>query len=160
MTAAAEPTPSFTLQIERTLAAPRAAVWRCWTEPALLRQWYCPKPWGVSRAEIDLRPGGRFLVHMQGPQGEAVAVPGVYLAVEPGHRLVFTDAFERAWQPSGRAFMVGEVQIDDASGGHTRYVARAHHWSAKDRDEHAAMGFEDGWNAAASQLEELARSLG
>ncbi|MCB1421313.1 MAG: SRPBCC domain-containing protein, partial [Nitratireductor sp.] len=35
----------FTLFIERTLAAPRSKVWRCWTEPELLEQWYCPRPW-------------------------------------------------------------------------------------------------------------------
>ena len=157
MTAA---TPSLTLQIERTLAAPRAAIWRCWTEPELLKQWFCPKPWGVSEAEIDLRPGGRFFVRMQGPNGEDVPLPGVWLAVEPGRRLVFTDAFESAWKPGARAFMVGEVQMDDAPGGHTRYLAQAHHWSVQDRDEHAGMGFEGGWNAAASQLEALARSLG
>ena len=37
--------PDFTLEIERIIQAPRKTVWRCWTEPELLRQWYCPAPW-------------------------------------------------------------------------------------------------------------------
>ena len=48
--------PELALSLERSLAAPRAAVWRSWTEPELLCQWFCPKPWG----EITLTdsPGG------------------------------------------------------------------------------------------------------
>ncbi len=152
-------TTAFLLQIDRTLRAPRAAVWRCWSEPELLKQWYCPKPWGVSQAQIELQPGGRFFVLMQGLQGEQVPCPGVYLQVEAGRRLVFTDAFTQAWVPSSKPFMVGDITLEDAPGGATRYVARALHWSAQDRDEHLRMGFEGGWNAAADQLEALAQSL-
>ena len=36
------------LVVDRVLRAPRASVWRCWTEPELLKQWFCPKPWFVS----------------------------------------------------------------------------------------------------------------
>jgi len=53
------PSPEFALTLERTLAAPRAAVWRCWTEPALLCQWFA-QALGVSHAEIELHAGGRF----------------------------------------------------------------------------------------------------
>jgi len=148
-----------TLHLERTLAAPRASVWRCWVEPELLRQWYCPRPWMVSEAEMDLRPGGRFFVRMRGPEGQDVPLPGVFLAVEPGVRLVFTDAFESAWRPSSRAFMVGEIRLADAPGGQTHYRAQAHHWTAEAAAEHAQMGFEAGWNAAALQLEALAARL-
>jgi uncharacterized protein YndB with AHSA1/START domain len=38
---------SYELVLQRTLQAPRMAVWRCWTEPALMEQWFCPKPWCV-----------------------------------------------------------------------------------------------------------------
>ena len=153
------PDAPFVLQIERTLRAPRAAVWRCWSEPELLKQWYCPRPWRVSQAQIELRAGGRFFVLMQGPGGEQAPCPGVYLQVEAGRRLVFTDAFVQAWVPSAKPFMVGDITLDDAPGGGTRYIARAWHWTAADRDEHMKMGFEGGWNAAADQLEPLAQTL-
>ena len=46
------------LVLTRVLDAPRDKVWRCWVEPELLKQWFCPKPWYVSEARIGLRPGG------------------------------------------------------------------------------------------------------
>lgn len=147
------------LSLERVLRVPRAAVWRCWTEPALLRQWFCPRPWSVARAELDVRPGGRCFVLMQGPDGQQVPSPGVYLAVDPGRRLVFSDAFTSAWRPSAQAFMVGEIRLDDTCEGHTRYRARALHWNADDRRTHEAMGFHEGWAKAAEQLEALAATL-
>ena len=153
------PSPEFALTLERTLAAPRAAVWRCWTEPALLCQWFCPKPWGVSHAEIELHAGGRFFTQMVGPNGEQAPNAGVFLKVEPGRQLVFTDAFVSAWVPSGKAFMVGEVTLSDAPDGATHYLARALHWSEADQKQHEAMGFHEGWAAAARQLEALAASL-
>lgn len=153
------PANELTLSLDRVLQAPRERIWRCWTEPPLLCQWFCPRPWGVSEAQIELHAGGRFFVRMKGPQGEDVPSPGVFLEVVPGRRLVFTDAFVQAWLPSAKPFMVGEIELADAPEGHTRYAARAHHWNAQDKEAHEKMGFHAGWNAAADQLEALARSL-
>ena len=47
--------PALDLELVRHFSVPPALIWRCWTEPALLCQWFCPKPWGVSEAVIDLR---------------------------------------------------------------------------------------------------------
>ena len=66
-------TDARTLKIIRHLIAPRAHVWRCWSEGALLKQWYCPKPWKVSIAEIDVRPGGTSYIVMNGPEGVGCA---------------------------------------------------------------------------------------
>ena len=95
---------------------------------------------------------------MLSPEGEEFPNLGVYLAVEPGRRLVFTDAFTEAWLPSERPFLVAEVTFADEDGG-TRYRAVARHWTAEARAEHEAMGFHDGWGKAADQLEALARTL-
>lgn len=149
---------AHSLTLERTLAVPRAAVWRCWTEPALLVQWFCPKPWGVSEAVMELQAGGRFFTHMEGPNGEQVPNEGVFLEVVPGRKLVFTDAFQAGWVP-GKPFMVGEITLADTPEGHTHYVARALHWSAEDKAQHEAMGFHEGWGAAADQLVALAQTL-
>ena len=146
------------LSITRRIAAPRSAVWRCWTEPALLMQWYCPKPWQVTEAEIDLRPGGRMSVVMAGPEGERIDAPGMMLEVVPGERLVFTDAMTAGFIPAGEPFMVGHVTLTDDGDG-TRMVWGARHWTTQARDRHLAMGYEAGWNAAADQLDALAQSL-
>ena len=147
------------LSISRKLDAPRAAVWRCWTEGALLKQWFCPKPWYVSRADMDVRPGGASLIVMNGPNGEEMPNPGQYLEVVQGKRLVFTDAFSGDWQPAGKPFMVGYVELSDALEGGTNMVWSALHWTEEDMKQHLSMGFEAGWNAAADQLNDLASSL-
>jgi uncharacterized protein YndB with AHSA1/START domain len=154
------PSVSNELVLERIMQAPRMAIWRCWTEPKLMEQWFCPKPWYVSDVQSDLRVGGAISMMMNGPDGEKFPNAGVYLAVEEGRRLVTTDAFTSAWQPSGKAFMVAEITLSDAPGGGTLYKAVARHWSVEDRDSHEKMGFHEGWGKAADQLEALAKTLG
>ena len=150
---------SFSLDIERVLNAPVDKLWRCWTEPELLKQWFCPRPWQVTEALMELRPSGRFAVVMNGPDGEEARMTGVYLQIEWDKRIVFTNAFREPWVPSEKAFMVGDIRFDAMSDDRTRYRACAHHWTAEDMKTHEAMGFHAGWNQAADQLEELARSL-
>ena len=154
----AEPLEDRTLRLDRLLAAPRAAIWRCWTEPALIRRWFCPAPWRVTEASVDLRPGGRNAMVMEGPNGERHPTEGVYLEVVANERLVFTDAFVDAWTPSGAAFMVGAIALADAPGG-TRYLATVTHWSVEATKRHEAMGFHEGWGVCADQLEALARTI-
>jgi uncharacterized protein YndB with AHSA1/START domain len=155
----AETTDDRSLTLSLTLEAPRQNVWRCWTEPALLTQWFTPKPWTTTSAEVDVRQGGANRFVMRSPEGEETPLRGVYLEVVAGERLVFTDAFTEAWLPSEKPFMVAEVVMSDAGKGRTHYTATARHWSAEDRAEHEKMGFHDGWSAAARQLEALAKTL-
>lgn len=147
------------LRVELELNASVAQIWRCWVEPELLKQWFCPKPWQVVDVRMDMRPGGEFYTLMQGPNGEQFGEPGVFLHVEPRHRIMFTDAFQPGWLPSARAFIVGDFTYFDLGNGRTRFLGRAYHWNAEAEAEHAAMGFEPGWTAAAKQLEALAASL-
>ena len=148
-----------TLVLERVLDAPRTAVWRCWSEPDLLMRWHCPKPWQVTAAEMDLRPGGRFNTVMEGPDGERVENTGSFLQVEPGRHLTFTDAYSEGFVPSGSHFMTGFVTLEEAGEGRTRMSWGARHPSVETVRQHLEMGFEAGWNAATDQLEELAASL-
>lgn len=148
------------LLLVRSLKAPRRLVWRCWTEPELLMQWFCPKPWSVTDPVIDLAPGGRFATTMCGPDGERMANEGVFLHVVPQERLVFTDLMVACWHPTDTGFFVADVRFADAAGGGTRYSALAMHRNPADRDRHAEMGFEPGWGTAAAQLDALALALG
>jgi uncharacterized protein YndB with AHSA1/START domain len=107
---------SRTLKINRHLKAPRPKVWQCWSEGDLLKQWYCPKPWSVSVAEIDLRPGGKSYIVMNGPNGEEVnQIHGQYLKVIEGRELIFTDAYVGDWRVADHApFMTGYVVLSDS----------------------------------------------
>ncbi|MBB4660331.1 SRPBCC domain-containing protein [Parvularcula dongshanensis] len=146
-----------TLHVDRTLSAPPSVVWRCWTEPELLKQWYCPKPWFVSEATLDVRPGGPFDVVMNGPAGERMLIEGRYAGVEAGRRLVFERDPDRATSEPPFV-MTGFVELSEAAGDGTRMIWGAAHPTPEDKAAHEAMGFEQGWNAAADQLEALASS--
>jgi uncharacterized protein YndB with AHSA1/START domain len=73
-------------------------------------------------------------------------------------RLVFTDAYTGAWQPSQKPFMTVILTLED-EGGKTRYTARVRHWTVADREAHEKMGFHHGWGQFADQLAALAATL-
>lgn len=147
------------LVLTRILNAPREKIYRCWTDPKILPLWFAPKPWTTPKVEIDVRPGGSSLFVMAGPDGTEFPNRGVYLDVVPNERLVFTDAFVSAWEPSEKPFMTGILTFEDDGPGKTKYTARALHWSVEDREAHEKMGFHEGWGQCADQLEEVAAKL-
>ncbi|MEO7386598.1 MAG: SRPBCC family protein [Gammaproteobacteria bacterium] len=143
------------LVIERVINATPDKLFRAWTEPALLRQWFCPKPWQVTVAETDARAGGSSLIVMHGPNGEEMPNRGVYLEVVKDRRIVATDAYTTAWEPSEKPFMTVIVTFEPLADGQTKYTACARHWTAEDKQTHVEMGFHKGWGLATNQLEEL-----
>ena len=154
------------LALTRIIAATPRQLYRAWTEPELLKQWFCPKPWTVPVAELDVRPGGSAVIVMRGPDGTEVPHRGVYLEVVPDERLVYTSAFTRAWEPaempaagSGCPLLTTLVTFEALGENRTRYTARARHWSAADCTAHEQMGFHEGWGICAEQLAELAARL-
>ena len=142
------------LILTRVIDAHPEQVYRAWTEPELLKQWFVPSPWTVSKVETDVRPGGSSLVVMRSPEGAEFPNRGVYLEVIPNQRLVLTDAYVAAWEPAEKPFMTVIVTFEDVNGK-TKYTARAQHWSEADREAHEKMGFHVGWSTAAEQLAEL-----
>ena len=146
------------LVLTRLINVPRDKIFRCWTEPALIVQWFTPPPWKTIRAAIDLRAGGSTNIVMQGPDGSEVPNRGIYLEVVENERLVFTDAFTSAWEPSAKPFFTCVLTFEEEDGK-TRYTARARHWTAEDCKAHADMGFHVGWGVATDQLAALAVTL-
>jgi uncharacterized protein YndB with AHSA1/START domain len=146
------------LVLTRLIDAPREKLFRCWTDPALMKQWFAPLPWTISHIEMDLRPGGSSLMVMRSPEGQEFPNPGVVLEVVKNEKLVFTDAYTKAWEPSAKPFMTAIVTFAD-EGGKTRYTARALHWTAEDRKTHEDMGFHEGWGQCADQLAALAAKI-
>lgn len=146
------------LVLTRLINAPPAKVFRGWTDPELLKQWFAPRPWTTPVVETDVRPGGSNLFVMRDPDGNEFPNRGVYLEVVENQRLVFTDAYTTAWEPSEKPFFTGILTFED-EGGKTRYTARARHWTVADCEAHENMGFHQGWNQCADQLEELLTKL-
>ncbi|MEI7783507.1 MAG: SRPBCC family protein [Betaproteobacteria bacterium] len=157
------------LHFERDIDIAPDAVWRAWTEPQLLMQWFCPRPWQVVDCEIDLRPGGLFSTTMQSPEGQRMpAGIGCYLQIEPVHRLVWTNALGPDFRPMPMGvatewppgFMfVADLRFEALTSG-TRYRACVRHADAQGRERHAAMGFQEGWGIALDQLVRLMKGTG
>jgi uncharacterized protein YndB with AHSA1/START domain len=147
------------LVLVKSLDAPREKVWRCWTEPELLMQWFAPRPWTTPQAQIDVRAGGLMAITMRDPEGNDFPNAGLYLEVVPGQKLVFTDAFTEAWQPSEKPFMLAVINLEDDGPDRTSYTATVRHWSREDREKHEKMGFHEGWSQCADQLVEVAKGL-
>jgi uncharacterized protein YndB with AHSA1/START domain len=152
-----DPTPSSDreLVLTRLIDAPRAKLFRAWTEPALLKQWFAPLPYTTPVAELDVRPGGASLVVMRDPAGNDVPCHGVYLEIVENERIVFTDAYTSAWEPAPKPFMTVILTFAEEDGK-TRYTARVRHWTVADRETHEKMGFHQGWGQCADQLAALA----
>ncbi len=160
--------PKLDLQQVREIDVPVADVWRGWTTPDVLMQWFCPRPWKVVECEIDLRPGGIFRTVMQSPEGHNMpANAGAYLVVEPQKRLVWTNALGPGYRPNppsddqqmGFVFVV-DLRLEAMPDGGTRYHARVMHATEAACAAHAAMGFEQGWNVALDQLVALMKQGG
>src|SRR6187431_2235100 len=132
------------LVLTRIIDAPPEKVYRAWTEPELLKQWFAPLPYTTSAVEIDVRAGGSSMIVMRSPEGVDMPNPGVYLEVVPNERIVATDAYTSAWEPSQKPFMT-MILTFEAEGGKTRYTARVRHWSVADKEAHEKMGFHEGW---------------
>jgi uncharacterized protein YndB with AHSA1/START domain len=142
------------LSLSRLIRAPRERLYRAWTTPDLLKQWFTPRPWTTPVVELDVRAGGSSYILMRGPDGNEFPNRGVYLEVVPNEKLVFTDAYTEAWVPADKPFMTGIITFSDEDGG-TRYTARALHWTDADCAAHEQMGFHEGWGKATDQLEAL-----
>lgn len=146
------------LELIRIIDTSPDNLFRAWTEPELIKQWFSPAPWTVTKAETDVRSGGSSLIVMRSPEGDEFPNRGIYLDVVKNERIVFTDAYTEAWQPSLKPFMTGIISFE-ALGEKTKYTARLLHWSVDDREMHEKMGFYEGWNLATNQLEALVKQL-
>jgi uncharacterized protein YndB with AHSA1/START domain len=140
------------LVINRIIDLPPEKLYRGWTDPELMPKWFAPKPWTTSAVSVEVRPGGANMITMRSPEGQDFPNAGVYLEVVPNEKLVFTDAYTSAWQPSAHPFMTVILTFEDLGGGKTNYTARVLHWTAEDREKHEAMGFYPGWNQCLDQL--------
>ncbi len=156
-------TPDLDLQFHREVSLSPAQIWEGWTNPATLKQWFCPRPWQVIDCEIDLRPGGIFRTVMQSPEGDTLpASVGTYLLIEPEQRLVWTNMLEPGFRPapgpsadSPGFFFVVDLRLSPLPHGGTRYTAQVMHQDQAAKQAHADMGFQEGWGIALDQLVEL-----
>lgn len=153
-----------TLSFTRDLSVSAHSVWRCWTEPELLMQWFAPRPVATTAAKIEPFSGGAFDTTMVIPDmPEPMSGQGCVLAAEEGRRFAFTNMMTAGFHPQdtsgeGQFPFTAEIVITPKDTGCTYTVTVRHHDSAG-AEQHKAMGFFEGWGTAADQMVELAATL-
>ncbi|GAA4980362.1 uncharacterized protein YndB with AHSA1/START domain [Nonomuraea thailandensis] len=150
--------PDLDLVLERIIRAPRTTVWRAWTDPARLEQWWVPAPARCRVDRLDLRPGGAFVTRLSdGGDAFAPHLDACFLAVDEHERLVFTNAITSTWRPANPApvAMTATITLNDHPDG-TGYRILVRHGDPEARDLHEKLGFADGWGTVTAQLAALA----
>lgn len=154
--------PTLDLVLERIVDVPKDLLWRAWTVPEHLKQWYTPAPWQTVDCEIDLRPGGIFRTVMRSPEGQEFSRVCCYLEVIEHERLIWTDALAPGYRPVTVASSVPSftavVQLESL-GRRTKYTAIAMHKDSAGRTTHEAMGFHEGWGKGLEQLVAFTKTL-
>ena len=158
MISRAQPDPDTTLTLRRTFNAERARVYRAWTDPSALSQWFCPLGMEVALAEVDLREGGRYRIGMRSPEGEIYITSGVYREISPPGRLVYTWCWEQSEGETSReapAETLVTVEFHEHQDGTEVVLTHELFPSAESRDRHG-----QGWEGCLEHLEQALPALG
>jgi len=150
--------PDLDLTLSRVIRAPRAAVWKAWTDPSRFARWWIPAP-SVCRVDrLDVRPGGGLVTRLSDDGVDFVPhVDATFLVVDDLARLVFTNAVDSEWRPAqpSPVAMTAEITLADHPDG-TDYGVLVRHGDPAARDRHAELGFVDGWGLVTAQLAAVA----
>jgi len=149
--------PDLDLALQRVIRAPRTAVWRAWTDPSQLEQWWVPAPTVARVDRLEVRPGGAFVARMSEDGVEFVPhIDASFLVVVELERIAFTNAVDSHWRPAhpDPVAMVAEILLDEHPEG-TDYRVIVRHGDPAARARHEEIGFFDGWGSVTGQLAAL-----
>ena len=134
------------LALTRSYPVAPEKVWRAWTDPQALKQWWGPGgPEAVSLVQLDVRVGGRFRIVFGGPQGTEHEVQGTYKEVVQNRRLAFTWTWPRT-TPERESLVT--IEFKPAPGGTELDFVHSGHFDENVRDGHLR-----GWSEALVKLE-------
>jgi uncharacterized protein YndB with AHSA1/START domain/pimeloyl-ACP methyl ester carboxylesterase len=145
--------------IQRTFDAPRELVFKAWTDPKHLTQWWGPRGFSVPHVEVDVRPGGVFRVDMMGEDGVVLPGNGTFHEINPHDRLVVvTEAF-----PDANGNMMLRVRhtvtFEEAGANKTALTLRAAVLKSSPEVRESVKWMEVGWNSSFDKLEEALASI-
>jgi uncharacterized protein YndB with AHSA1/START domain len=136
-------TEDLTLHITRVFDAPRALVFRAWTDPNQLVRWWGPRGFSLPSCKLDSHPGGSFRYQMRGPDGDDHYMQGVFREIVEPERIVFAGCWTDAEGNPRSPETVATVTFED-QGGKTRLTLHQSLFeSVTARDEHHG-----GWNSS------------
>jgi uncharacterized protein YndB with AHSA1/START domain len=138
------------LVLTRVFDAPRELVFKVWTDPKHVAQWWGPRGFTNPVCELDLRPGGAILIHMRGPDGIVYPMTGTYQEIVRPERLVFTSA---ALDSNGNPmFEVLTTVTFAVESGKTKQILRARVIKKTAQAAPYLAGMEAGWTQSLERL--------
>jgi uncharacterized protein YndB with AHSA1/START domain len=141
------------LVLTRTVAADRDLVWRLWTQPRHLAQWWGPHGFTNSECFIEPYPGGRLRILMRSPDGEEYLNVGTVQVAAAPERLVFTIAL---LNPDGSRRLENLTTVDLAErGAQTEVTVRVRVLHATGEARENLAGMSDGWSDSLQRLAEM-----
>ena len=145
-TQAAPAATTETLRLSRFFDAPRARVFRAFTDPEVLKRWWGPEGMNTPNPEVDLRVGGAYRLEMHSSGTPNHVIGGEYREIVAGEKLVFTWA----WESGG---MGGEtlvtLEFRDRDGGTELSLTHEGFDNTESRDAHNR-----GWNSSLNCLDQ------
>lgn len=144
------------VNVVREFAASLPQVWKAWTDPSLLDQWWAPEPWKAVTRAMDFKVGGQWLYYMQGPDGTQIFCRADFKAVHPLKSYEGIDAFCDEHGAINKDFPVmnWKTQFSVSPAG-TKVEIEITYASEADLLKIAEMGFEEGFTAAHGNLDRL-----
>jgi uncharacterized protein YndB with AHSA1/START domain len=136
------------LVITRVFDAPRRLVFKAWTEPERIKEWWGPRGFTTLSCEMEQRPGGAWRVRSRSPEGKEYISQGVLRELVEPERLVFTYAWVDAKGMPGHETLV-TVTFAEQSGKTVLTFHQGVFESITSRDAH-----EEGWSSAFELLAE------
>lgn len=148
--------PDLDLTLQRIIRAPRADIWRAWTDPAHLERWWLPAPTSCRVDRLEPCPGGALVTRMSDGGPFVAHMDACFLVVDEQVRIVFTNAIDSDWRPTTPApvSMTAEITLGDHPDG-TDYRVLVRHGDPAMRARHEELGFEHGWGTVTDQLAHL-----
>ncbi len=146
-------TPNISLSLTRVINAPPERVFKAWTDPAFLNQWFGPKGVDTSDAVVDLRVGGNYRLTMREPNGAVITHGGEYREIKPPEKLVFTwvlDGQSCSGSEGQYAETVVTLHFEDL-GSSTRLTLTHEFLPSQTSKENHYMG----WEGSLECLEEV-----
>ena len=144
--------------ITRVFDAPRALVFKAWTDAKVLAQWWGPKGFTNPVCEIDARVGGALRIHMRAPDGSIYPMKGEIREIVPPERLAFTNI---AVDEAGNHIIEGFTTVTFADeNGKTRLTLHTRGSAVVEKAVAYLQGMEMGWTMSIDKLQALlARSV-
>jgi uncharacterized protein YndB with AHSA1/START domain len=147
------------LTFTRTFDAPRELVFKVWTDPYHVAQWWGPHGFTIPVSKVDARVGGLFEVHMQSQDGAVLPSVGEFREVVPYERIVFTSNFVNA-EGETLIEVVNTITLQEV-GSRTRMTLHVKVLAADPRVADSLAGMEEGWTESLERLEaEVLRTAG